>query len=278
MSDALDELMSITGLSHEQGSALLDAVDGDMATAVRLHFDDFEQLQDDSLDAVAEPKHGPPPGFNIWNATTGEWEPEDDTLEVPVRHFRRGTREGTVEERKKQRYAHAQTMELRLRELLDRINAASIGVLPSALGMPASELLLTVQAMDGEEAKLQREQASKILFELASSPRTPSPSAVSCTTLLQLGAMRTSRGGSGGRKTAVQLARLSGHEEFANALIAAEYVEPLKSELRRRLRRVMIIAYRFQQVFYVVSLRPGYSGFQRCRSTFEMNASIHDAS
>lgn len=90
--------------------------------------------------------------------------------------------------------------------------------------------------------------------------------------------MRTSRGGSGGRKTAVQLARLSGHEEFANALIAAEYVEPLKSELRRRLRRVMIIAYRFQQVFYVVSLRPGYSGFQRCRSTFEMNASIHDAS
>ena len=97
-------------------------------------------------------------------------------------------------------------------------------------------------------------------------------------TLLQLGAMRTSRGGSGGRKTAVQLARLSGHEEFANALIAAEYVEPLKSELRRRLRRVMIIAYRFQQVFYVVSLRPGYSGFQRCRSTFEMNASIHDAS
>ena len=59
------------------------------------------------------------------------------------------------------------------------------------------------------------------------------------TALLRLGARRTRRGGSGeiaSGRAALQLAQLSGHEEFANALAAPEYVEPLKRELRRRLR------------------------------------------
>lgn len=90
--------------------------------------------------------------------------------------------------------------------------------------------------------------------------------------LLTIGADRTIKDIDG--CTVLDLAAKAPHDEFALAI--GEYIASLKSALRARLRRVFIVAYRFHEVLQEVSLRPGYSGFKRCRDSFEGRAVTYD--
>ncbi len=83
--------------------------------------------------------------------------------------------------------------------------------------------------------------------------------------LLTIGADRTIKDMDG--CTVLDLAAKAPQDEFALAI--REYIASLKSALRARLRRVFMVAYRFHEVLQEVSLRPGYSGFKRCRDSFE---------
>ena len=90
--------------------------------------------------------------------------------------------------------------------------------------------------------------------------------------LLTLGADRTLKDKDG--CTVLDLAAKAPKDEFA--LAVTQYIASAKSALRARLRRVFIVAYRFHETLQEVALRPGYSGFKRCRANFEGHAIAYD--
>lgn len=132
------------------------------------------------------------------------------------------------------------------------------------------EPLLSLQPQCYVMQPREQDAAGEMLHKLVDVP--PSPVIGECTKfLLKIGANRTLKDKKG--LTAFDKAcKSKSHGDFVQAV--NEHVAAARCHLRHRMRRVFIVAYRFHEVLQEVALRPGYSGFKRCRESFEMHAAL----
>ena len=162
---------------------------------------------------------------------------------------------------KEERRQIMQTAQLRTRIALEKIEQGDFEEIEPLWALqPAAYVLNTSE----------RDAAGKVLLELARSDLPDVDRRAHF--LLTIGANRTLKDASG--CTVLDYAAKAPDDKFAVAV--TEYIASAKRSLRNRLRRVFIVAFRFHEILQEVALRPGYSGYKRCRQHFEERAAAYD--